>query len=40
MSEIDKERLESLLGMFSKNRIMVVGDIMLDEYLEGTVDRI
>jgi len=40
LSQIDKKRLESLIGGFSENRIMVVGDIMLDEYLEGTVDRI
>lgn len=40
MSKIDKQRFESFVGRFSKNRIMVVGDIILDEYLEGTVDRI
>lgn len=37
---MDKERLESILDRFPKSRIMVVGDIMLDEYLEGTVERI
>ena len=40
MSKIDKKRLESIISRFSENRIMVVGDIMLDEYMEGTVDRI
>ena len=37
---MDKTRLETILEGFKKSRIMVVGDIMLDEYLEGTVDRI
>lgn len=40
MSKIDKKRLETIISRFSENRIMVVGDIMLDEYMEGTVDRI
>ena len=37
---MDRARLKSLLDRFPKSRIMVVGDIMLDEYLEGTVERI
>jgi D-beta-D-heptose 7-phosphate kinase/D-beta-D-heptose 1-phosphate adenosyltransferase len=37
---ITKHRLESILKRFPKAKIMVVGDIMLDEYLTGTVDRI
>ncbi len=37
---MDRARLEPLLDRFAKSRIMVVGDIMLDEYLEGTVERI
>lgn len=37
---ISKKRLEALFKKFPKGRIMVVGDIMLDEYLKGTVDRV
>jgi len=37
---MNKGRLESLIESFRKRRIMVVGDIMLDEYLEGNVERI
>jgi len=37
---MDRARLKSILDRFPKSRIMVVGDIMLDEYLEGTVERI
>lgn len=40
MNRIDKQRFESFARRFSENRIMVVGDVILDEYLEGTVDRI
>lgn len=37
---ISKTRLETLLKKMSGRKIMVVGDIMLDEYLKGSVDRI
>ncbi len=37
---MNKKRIESLIDKFSQSRIMVVGDIMLDEYVEGVVDRI
>ncbi|MCP4717067.1 MAG: D-glycero-beta-D-manno-heptose-7-phosphate kinase [Deltaproteobacteria bacterium] len=37
---MDKKILEPVFDAFERSRIMVVGDIMLDEYLEGTVDRI
>lgn len=37
---MDRTKLEPILDRFSKSRIMVIGDIMLDEYLEGTVERI
>ncbi len=37
---MDKTKLEPILEKIPQSRIMVVGDIMLDEYLEGTVDRI
>ncbi len=34
------KRLKALLGRFAGRRILVVGDIMLDEYLTGDVSRI
>jgi rfaE bifunctional protein kinase chain/domain len=34
------ERLEQILSSFPSGRIMVVGDIMLDEYVQGSVERI
>ncbi len=37
---MDRSKIEPLLRGFKKSRIMVVGDIMLDEYVEGTVERI
>lgn len=37
---MDKTRLKKILSNFNKRRIAVVGDIMLDDYLIGTVDRI
>lgn len=33
-------RLETLLGRFGKVRLRVVGDVVLDEYLRGNVERI
>jgi len=33
-------RLDELLNGFSHARIMVVGDLMLDEYVRGVVDRV
>src|SRR5471030_3284041 len=33
-------RLDSILGRFSKSRIIVIGDLMLDEFLWGKVTRI
>src|SRR5471030_1792105 len=33
-------RLDSILGRFSKSRILVIGDLMLDEFLWGKVTRI
>src|SRR5580704_13892618 len=33
-------RLEDILGAFQKSRILVVGDVMLDEFLWGKVTRI
>lgn len=37
---MDSKRLTALLTRFPKSSIMVIGDIMLDEYLEGTVERV
>jgi len=37
---MNKAHIQSILDRFSKGRILVVGDIMLDEYLEGSVERI
>lgn len=37
---MDKARVELILDRFPLSRIMVVGDIMLDEYIEGSVERI
>src|ERR1700679_2917237 len=33
-------RLDSLLTAFSRSRILVIGDLMLDEFLWGKVTRI
>ncbi len=37
---INRKKLERLIRGFPSQKIMVIGDIMLDEYIEGTVDRI
>ena len=37
---ISFERLKEILERFSKVKIAVVGDMMLDEYLIGKVSRI
>ncbi len=37
---MNKARITKLLANFTKSRIMVLGDIMLDRYLWGNVDRI
>jgi rfaE bifunctional protein kinase chain/domain len=37
---IEITRLDELLEKFSRARIMVVGDLMLDEYVRGVVDRV
>jgi D-beta-D-heptose 7-phosphate kinase/D-beta-D-heptose 1-phosphate adenosyltransferase len=40
MKLIDIERLSRILSAFGSKKIAVVGDIMLDRYLWGTVERI
>ena len=37
---VGKKRLEEILNNFSNARIAVVGDVMLDDYIFGSVDRI
>lgn len=40
MASIEKKRLEQILSGFSKARILVVGDLMLDRFVWGNVSRI
>jgi len=40
MTLLDRRRLERILAGFSRVRLLVVGDVMLDEYLWGEVDRV
>src|SRR5438270_12400641 len=40
MTTIDKERAAELLGKLSDRNIVVLGDVMLDEFLWGDVTRI
>ncbi len=37
---MNKKRALSILNKFPRGRILVIGDIMLDEYVEGSIDRI
>lgn len=39
-ARLDRRRLERLLDAFPRVRLLVVGDVMLDEYLWGEVDRV
>ena len=40
MIQFDQKRLDTIFSGFSGKRIMVVGDLMIDEYLIGHVSRI
>jgi D-beta-D-heptose 7-phosphate kinase/D-beta-D-heptose 1-phosphate adenosyltransferase len=40
MVRIDPRRLEAVIERFPRVRILVVGDVFLDEYLFGEVDRV
>ncbi|MCP3983960.1 MAG: D-glycero-beta-D-manno-heptose-7-phosphate kinase [bacterium] len=40
MVRLDRRRLEKLVKGFARVRLLVVGDVMLDEYLWGDVDRV
>jgi len=37
---VSRQRLKQILGRFSKLDLLVIGDVGLDRYTEGTVDRI
>ena len=39
-TELDAARLRALLAGFAERRILVIGDLMLDEYIWGKVSRI
>jgi D-beta-D-heptose 7-phosphate kinase/D-beta-D-heptose 1-phosphate adenosyltransferase len=40
MRDLDSRRLRSLLDHFARVRLLVVGDVVLDEYVWGDVDRV
>lgn len=40
MERLDPRRFERLIARFATLRLLVVGDVMLDEYLWGDVDRV
>lgn len=40
MSKLSNRRVEKLLAEFRKRRVLVVGDVMLDQFLYGNVARI
>lgn len=40
MQKIKRERLEALAANFHGKRVLIVGDLMLDEYIWGEVNRI
>jgi len=40
MPRLDIRRLERLLGEMTKVRLLVVGDVVLDEYLRGDAERV
>jgi D-glycero-beta-D-manno-heptose-7-phosphate kinase len=39
-SDFEAERLSALIGGFAGKRVLVVGDLMLDEFIWGKVSRI
>ena len=40
LSSVDKSELLSIVGALQKKRIVVIGDVMLDVYIKGSVARI
>ena len=37
---MEKKRIQEILAPFAEKRVLVVGDMMLDEYVWGRVSRI
>ena len=35
-----KKDLSAFIKQFAKKKVLVIGDVMLDEYIEGNADRI
>ena len=40
MDSVNREELDSLMAKFGEARVLVVGDVMVDEYVWGHVGRI
>jgi rfaE bifunctional protein kinase chain/domain len=40
MTSLNRTRARALMAQFPRRRVLVVGDLMLDRYIEGAVDRI
>jgi D-beta-D-heptose 7-phosphate kinase/D-beta-D-heptose 1-phosphate adenosyltransferase len=40
LTPFSTERIDDLTGGLGRSRVLILGDIMLDEYLEGAVERI
>ena len=40
MPRLDTRRLERILKAMAKVRLLVVGDVVLDEYLRGDAERV
>lgn len=40
MSSLDRSRMKRIIGKFRKQKVLVVGDLMLDKYIWGNVSRI
>jgi bifunctional ADP-heptose synthase (sugar kinase/adenylyltransferase) len=40
MEKLDRRHLENLIDDFTGIRLLVIGDLVLDEYVWGDVDRV
>jgi rfaE bifunctional protein kinase chain/domain len=40
MIDIDQSRFETICSSFSNKKVMIIGDLMIDEYLFGNVNRL
>ncbi|MCH8748819.1 SIS domain-containing protein [Patescibacteria group bacterium] len=38
--KMSMDRIEELVGTFASKKVLIIGDVMIDHYMEGTVDRI